>query len=140
MDEFSGKFQTFSVWKIMLQIFLSNVRKTYINVQNLQHKFLDLKCPFGSLTHPLNKFVTLSITQWISSLSNLKEAKILGEIERLHQQFSGHTYGEANNIAIYTNCITLDVYANLLVCLQISDNTKNLKFKLSRNADVWFRF
>ena len=69
-----------------------------------------------------------------------KEAKILGEIERLHQQFSGHTYGEANNIATYTNCITLDVYANLLVCLQISDNTKNLKFKLSRNADVWFRF
>ena len=130
----------FPFGKLCCNFFVKRSKKTYINVQNLQHKFLDLKCPFGSLTHPLNKFVTLSITQWISSLSNLKEAKILGEIERLHQQFSGHTYGEANNIAIYTNCITLDVYANLLVCLQISDNTKNLKFKLSQNADVWFRF
>ena len=34
-----------SLWKIVLQIFLKTSDKTYANVQNLQHKFLDWKWP-----------------------------------------------------------------------------------------------
>ena len=65
----------FRLENYVANFFVKRSKKTYINVQNLQHKFLDLKCPFGSLTHPLNKFVTLSITQWISSLSNLRKPR-----------------------------------------------------------------